>query len=99
MSPAEISRAIATEINGDRTRRNPHGVDLKRCLVKPVLRRFADGGNKARSLELWLVLDEHPMAHDGYAVVFDDSQGQYGLANGDVFLGYYGTFLQTLDAM
>ena len=66
----------------------------------PERRRFVDGGHKNRMLDLWLVLEEHPQTHDGYKIVFDESSRQYGLASsGDVFVGYYGTFIETLDAM
>ena len=104
MSPSEVSQIIATEVDGDWSRANPHGVDLRTCLVTPERRRFVDASDDSQTLELWLVLEEHPQTRGGYKIVFDDSRKQYGLAvtdqhSRDVFIGYYGTFLETLDAM
>ena len=100
MSPSDISLLIACEIGSDWNRANPHGVELRTCLVAPARRRFIDASDKNQTLDLWLVLEEHPQTHDGYKIVFDESSRQYGLASsGDVFIGYYGTFIETLDAM
>ena len=104
MSPSDISEAIAHEIDGDWSRPNPHGVDLRRCLVTPQRARFVDASDETRSLDLWLVLEEKPGDHSGYKIVFDEARGEYGLAvtgqtGRDVFIGYYGSFLETLDGM
>lgn len=104
MSPSDISQVIAGEIAGDWDRKNPHGVDLRTCLVTPERRRFVDATDKNQALDLWLVLEEHPQTHSGYMIVFDETSRRYGLAvidqhKQDVFIGFYGTFLETLDAM
>jgi hypothetical protein len=53
---------------------------------------------------LWLILEEDPKGRKGYKIVFDDSESLFGLAttqkNGpDIFLGFYGTFMETLESM
>jgi hypothetical protein len=55
-------------------------------------------------LDLWLVLEESPLDHRGYLVLFDEVSHEFGLGiNGNdgipVFLGFYGSFWQTLDGM
>jgi hypothetical protein len=100
MSPSEVSQAIAYEINGDWSRANPHGVDFRTCLVAPEFQQFVDATNKDQILNLWLILEERPQTRDGYKIVFDESRKKYGLASsGNIFIGYYGTFLETIDAM
>jgi hypothetical protein len=55
------------------------------------------------TLSLWLVLNEHPETRKGYAIVYDEVPDVFGLADaeasGNVFIGHYGTFLETLEAM
>ena len=101
MTSEEVLRLIENEIAGNWTRSNAHGVDLRRCLLRPPRKQvFEDlGGTK---IELWRVLDENPGG--GYSIVFDEEEGSYGLATEDirrgwVFIGYYGTFLETLENM
>ncbi len=58
----------------------------------------------ARTFDLWRVLEEHPDTRSGYRIVFDTRDMSFGLATTDqhgrdVFLGSYGTFMETLDAM
>lgn len=104
MLPAEVSKIIEHEIGGDWDRPNPHGVDLRTCLVTPECRMFTDPVDDTQTCKLWLVLEEEPKTRGGYKIVFDEVSGQFGLAitdqhGRDVFLGYYGTFLETLDGM
>lgn len=103
MSPAEVSRIIADEIGTDWGRSNLHGVDLRASLLPPHRRSFSDAHDKT-TREMWLVLEEKPQERSGYKIVFDETERQFGLAipgkNGaDVFLGFYGTFLDTFNAM
>jgi hypothetical protein len=68
MSPQEICDLIEAEIDGDWSRANLHGVDLKTRLLKtPMLCSYNnpwfDGkapeiSTNKRTLELWLVLEE-----------------------------------------
>ena len=53
---------------------------------------------------MWLVLEENPRTRGGYKIVFDEQRREFGLATReqsgrDVLLGFYGTFMETLDAM
>lgn len=57
MNAEDVTRIIEAEIAGEWELSNLHGVDLKRCLVPPMLRAF-DG---ASSGDHWLVLEEDPI--------------------------------------
>jgi hypothetical protein len=68
-----------------------------------------DSFRKEQTLDLWLVLEEKPGTKSGYKIIFDDQKQMFGLAIcgresekevfHDIFIGYYGTFLETLDGM
>jgi hypothetical protein len=83
---------------------------LKKCLVTPPIRKtYADSFRKEQTLDLWLVLEEKLGTKSGYQIIFDDQKQMFGLAIWgresekeafhDIFIGYYGTFLETLDGM
>jgi dihydropteroate synthase len=104
MNSSEVSDYVKREIGSDWERSNAHGVNLRACLVQPQRRRFRDSFSECQMLDLWVVLEETPQTHLGYEIVFDEDNGTFGLATFDkmgdeVFLGYYGTFIETLDAM
>lgn len=104
METSEVSEIIEREIDGDWSLSNAHGVDLKRCLVPPVKKTYDDSFKEGETIELWLVLEEVPEDKSGYKIVYDEKSGMFGLAtNGahgqDVFIGFYGTFLDTLEGM
>ncbi len=104
MEASEITKIIESEINGNWSLSNAHGVDLKRCLVTPAKRIYEDGFNQSEKLELWLVLEEIPEDESGYKIVFDEKSRMFGLSTSgwheyDSFLGFYGTFLETLESM
>lgn len=104
MKASEISEIIEREIGGDWARSNSHGVDLRHCLVPPVKQSYQDSFREGETLELWLVLEEVPEDRSGYKIVFDEQARMFGLAHGeagqsDMFLGFYGTFLNTLEGM
>ena len=99
MTAAELSALLESEIDGNWSLSNAHGVDLRRCLVEPQKRMYRDSMDGASRLQLWLVLEEDPASHSGYEIVFDDQSMTFGLATGDLFLGLYGTFLETLENM
>jgi hypothetical protein len=54
-------------------------------------------------LRAWIVLEEMPGTRDGYVIIFYEEQGVFGLAIWDeitpVLVGFYGSFLDTLQAM
>ena len=50
------------------------------------------------------MLEEDPVARNGYKIVYDESRDEFGLAmqddrGNDIFLGFYGDFLTTLEAI
>jgi hypothetical protein len=104
MEASEVSEIIEHEINGNWSLSNAHGVDLRRCLVPPIKRLYDDSFKEGETIELWLVLEEIPEDKSGYQIVFDEKSCMFGLAIGgaheyDVFIGFYGTFLETLEGM
>jgi len=104
MNASEISELIEREIDGKWSLSNAHGVDLKRCLVAPVKHTYRDSFKEGETLELWLVLEEVPEDKSGYKIVFDEQERMFGLAMSvvdqpDIFLGFHGTFLETLEGM
>jgi hypothetical protein len=103
MTPKEITQIIEGEINGDWSISNLHGCDLKRCLVLPQKKLYFDPSKETENYELWLVLEECPETTDGYKIVFGEERKEFGLAmsaiEGDCFLGFYGTFLETYESM
>jgi hypothetical protein len=69
-----------------------------------VKRVYEDSFKEGETLGLWLVLEEIPESNSGYKIVFDEASGTFGLAisgaqDNDVFIGFYGTFLETLEGM
>jgi len=106
MTPAEVRAIVEAEVGGDWSQSNSHGVDLRKCLVKPrkvACRNTFPKLNKGKPLQLWIVLEETPGKTDGYLIVFDEAKHLFGLADWDgdtpVFLGFHGTFLTTLKGM
>ena len=103
LSPSEVTEIIEREMAGNWSLSNAHGVDLKKCLVPPAKRVYNDSFDEGKTLELWLVLEEDPVAGSGYKIVFDEETRKFGLAvsavDRDLFLGFYGSFLETLEGM
>jgi hypothetical protein len=106
MTSAEVRAIIEAEIGGDWSQSNAHAVDLRRCLLQPrkvICRNTFPKLDDGKPLSLWIVLEEMPGTRDGYLIVFDERQRMFGLAiwDGDtpVFLGFYGSFLNTLQGM
>lgn len=106
MTAAQVRAIIDAELGNDLSRSNSHGVDLRRCLVEPrkvKCRNTFPKLNGGKPLELWIVLEETPETSDGYLIVFDEETHQFGLADWadstPVFLGFHGTFLNSLEGM
>ena len=89
---------------------NAHGITLENIaehrVVPPQLATFENAGGPSGPAEIdaWIVLDECPDSDSaGYLVVFDPSAQMYGLAvKSDpvpVFIGCYGSLVETLNAM
>jgi hypothetical protein len=104
MRASEVSEIIEREVDGNWSISNAHRVDLRQCLVPPVKQTYQDSFKSNKSVELWLVLEEVPEDRSGYKIVFDEESGMFGLAvrdfhDRDVFIGFYGSFLETLEGM
>lgn len=103
MTQADVTRLIEDEIGDDWSRSNLHGVVLKECLVSPVKGFYDDPAGNGPALEMWLVLVENLPGGGGYRIVFDEEEQIFGLAVpgkvNDAFIGYYGTFWETLEGM
>jgi hypothetical protein len=99
MESSEITNLIQAELSSRSRPLRPHP-DLDRCLVAPTRASFA-GKGEGNISDFWLVLEEQPETQDGYKIVFDEQTRQFGLATGKrkVFIGFYGTFITTLEAM
>jgi hypothetical protein len=99
-----IKDLIQSDIKGDFTISNLHGVDLNKCLVEPYLEICEDSFHEGQTIELYVVLKEHPESDDGYQIAYDPIEQMFGLTirgRGDrrVFLGFDGSFLESLKGM
>lgn len=108
MDAEQIRKQIEEETRGNPFPSAENTLDLRQCLVEPVKKIYRDaaptsGNASDDKLELWLVLEECPGTGNGYKIVYDADENIYGLAYyaepEDDFLGYYGSFLETLEAM
>ena len=106
MQTSDVLKIVEHEIGDNWAISNAHGVDLKNCLLStPVKTSFLDPSQGGSPKELWIVLEELPEQKTGYKIVFDEKVRKFGLAITDtqtkqnVFLGIYGSFLNTLMAM
>jgi hypothetical protein len=68
-----------------------------------MLMDFEDSFNKGEIVQLWLVLEERPDDKDGYKIVYDPSDNEFGLATPGtelpVLISFYGSFVETLEGM
>ncbi len=103
MTPEQVASIIKSELDGKHSVPNWHGVSLEKCLVNPVLTDLEDSFNDGNVVSMWLVLEERPDEKDGYKVVYDPVENEFGLAtpgkNIPVFISYYGSFIETLAGM
>jgi hypothetical protein len=111
MESAAVSSLIREQIGGSESLPNSHGIDIRQCLTTPTLIKVihskVKNGQIEESIEtVWLVLEEDPVAKDGYKIVFNEERGSFGLASvgfaNDSYLilcGYYGDFPTTLASM
>jgi hypothetical protein len=102
LSGKEIENKIRNEINGNLNRSNAHGVDLRSCLITPKPQTYFLT-DLIQTIEGWTVLEETADGN-GYKIVYIEKTDSYGLAilsdkDKLIFLGNYGTFLETLEAM
>ena len=105
MTSDEVKQVVVAEIGDDWDRSNAHGIGFDRCLIPPHKTFFSSPLNPNEQTELWIVLEEDPETCSGYKIVFDEVSHSFGLAiieavtERRIFLGIYGSFLETVDAM
>ncbi len=109
MTSEAVRELIEREIAEQWSLTNAHGCELRRCLVTPELRNYEDYGSglplvhPMSIIQLWLVLEEIPTDRTGYKIVFGEAAAMFGLAiagtTGDIFLGFYGSFLDAYRGM
>jgi hypothetical protein len=79
MTSDDVQSLVRTAIGHDWDRSNLHGVDLRRCLVRPEKLGVVAAADETDS-EVWLVLLEHPEPPRlGYGVAYDEKSGKFGL--------------------
>ena len=89
----EIQKLVEAEATGLET--NSHGWHFRPCLLSvPEPCELKD--NSGASYQIWVVLRE---LENGYCVVFDPDEMEFGLASGGVVISFYGSFVETLNAM
>jgi hypothetical protein len=101
MTANDVSQLIEAELRGA-DGGHGHGLDLDRCLVPPKKQIFDDASQQDTTLEMWLVLEEDPVERSAYKIVFHEQRG-FGLAVPGsaraVLIGFYGSFVDALEAM
>ena len=101
MTSEEVEQIIKSEIGDKLDTSNLHGINLTECLVTPVRQKYISAFDNSQTFNLWTVLIE---SEDGYRIFYDEDENSFGLANKSLndklmYLGNYGTFLETLAGM
>lgn len=103
MTAKDIQKIIKDDLESNPKFFNPHNIDIKRCSVEPKKLKFENSFSNGELLDLWLVLKEKPDSNDGYLIIYNEQNSKFGLAiygkNEPVFIGYQGTFTETLSGM
>jgi hypothetical protein len=103
MTSAEIEEIIKKEVQVEPDIKNVYGLDLTKCLIKPIRQQYKNANDSTDIYELWTVLEENEEGN-GYKISFDEDTRTFGLAvktdKGELIdIGGYGSFLKTLYAM
>ncbi|HEY4786070.1 MAG TPA: hypothetical protein VIH57_08470 [Bacteroidales bacterium] len=103
MDRQDIKLIIQEELKENPDLSNAHGVELDSCLIEPIKQTYLDSFNDNKEIQLWTVLEETEDG-DGYKIVYDLEDNMFGLGmksdkNELIFIGYYGTFAETLRGM
>ena len=103
MNAAELSSIIERDLSANEHSLAWGGRPIRECLVEPEQKQFSDSFNGNRPVQLWLVFEEDPVARRAYKVVYSEEDSLFGLAvagqGRDVLIGFYGGFVETLQAM
>jgi len=101
MTSEEVEKLLKTEVRNNLDTSNLHGINLTECLIKPVRQKYISAFDNSQTFNLWTVLIE---SEDGYRIFYDEDENTFGLATKSqndqlIYLGNYGTFLETLEGM
>lgn len=103
MTPQELTRLIEEDIASNRDAFHWYGRPFRDCLREPRKIRVLDSFRNDEPEDLWLVFEEASGEEQGYKVVYHESLGAFGLAVAGtpepVLIGFYGGFVDTLNAM
>jgi hypothetical protein len=103
MGSDDVMDIILDEIKDHPTVSNLHGVDLNKALIKPIKQEYKNAMDRSKSFILWTVLQENEHG-SGYTIFYDEEDDSFGLGMKDdkqglLYLGNYGSFLETLKGM
>ncbi len=103
MTAEEVSNLIKIELDNDTDFFNPHGLDFKTTLIKPIKQIYRDPLDANIKHNLWTVLEETPNG-DGYKIFYSEEENAFGLGikskyDEPTLLGIYGPFLNTVSSM
>ncbi len=103
MTSEQVLDIILDEINSKFDISNHHGVDLRKALITPILQEYKSAIDKSQTFKLWTVLEE-TKNKNGYKIFYNDEENYFGLGIKSekdelLYLGNYGTFLETLEGM
>ena len=104
MTSEEVRALVHSQIGEQRARRNLHGCDLRECLVDPPEKLVLVKATDETDTEGWLVLREDPAGGPGYAIIYHEESGEFGLTQfaegyAPCLLGLYGQFFDAFEAM
>jgi len=107
MTPQQVKALVDQEIARDPQRAQPLELDSYCRPALPALTTFKDSWHENRDITLWSILKDDLRAAlgNGYEVVYSEEEGLFGLAVGvkdqekAVLVGFYGSFLETMEAM
>lgn len=80
MTAEQVEHLVHQQIGGQWNRSNLHHVILRECLVQPPRQMTFVDVASGKPVEAWLVLHTDPKQRLGYAVVYDELAGRFGLA-------------------
>ena len=110
MDASSLKSLIDRELASVAALDNWHGITLdnikKLRSTPPVLTRFENAGSPddPPEIDAWIVLDECPDSDSkGYLIAYYPDASMFGLALKNdplpTFIGCYGSFIETVDAM
>ena len=110
MDASSLNAMIDRELGDVKTLDSWHGITMEnvatRRLETPALTRFENAGrpDDPSEIDAWIVLDECPDSDSqGYLVAYYPDASMFGLALKNdpmpTFIGCYGTFVETVNAM